>query len=227
MHVRMINYIFWCIPPVVMVAIAAYMLRGRLHREFPAFFNYLVFQIAAFAVEFPLLHWGNLYFYYVAWVITALGFLFSFAVLVELVKKVVDGTETLRHWNIPMFCWCAVAAVVVIGMWPLTSLIDNLTRGIITVQGNVRVAQFALALFIVMFGAAVGISKRGLIYGIAVGFGFCAIVNFWVIVLLSHRGFLNRLALSRVNSAAYVISTLIWLAYVAAATKDAELRQLS
>src|SRR5271167_3099930 len=117
MRRHLIDYVFWCAPPLVMTAIAAYMQRGRLQREFPAFFNFLVFQVAAFAVEFSLRNWGN--YFYVYWVVTALGVLFSFAVLVELVQQVVDGTKTLQHWNIPLFCWCALAAMVVIGMWPL------------------------------------------------------------------------------------------------------------
>jgi hypothetical protein len=221
----MIDYIFWCIPPVVMIAIAAYMLRGRLHREFPAFFNYLVFQIAAFTVEFPLLHWGN--YYYIALVSTGLGILFSFAVLVEVVQKVVDGTQTLRHWNIPLCCCCALAAMAVTEMWPLTASIDNWTVGIIETERTVRVAQFALAFFIVLFGAAVGISKRYFIFGIAVGFGFVATVNFWVMLLWSQRALLSRVTLGRINSAAYVISTLIWLAYAAVATREAVLRRLS
>ena len=226
MHTRMIDYIFWCIPPVVMIAIAACMLRGRLHREFPAFFNYLIFQIAAFTVEFPLLHWGN--YYYVAWVSTALGILFSFAVLVEVVQKVVDGTQTLQHWNIPLCCWCALAAMAVIAVWPLTSnILDDLTSEIFVMDRTVHVAQFALAFFMVLFGAAVRISKRYLMFGIAVGFGFVATVNLWAMLLWSQRALLNRVTLGRVNSAAYVISTLIWLAYAAVATREADLRQLS
>jgi hypothetical protein len=155
MHGQMIGYIFWWVPPAVMIAIAAYMLHGMIHREFPCFFNYLVFQIAAFVVEFALLHQGS-YSYYFSCVITALGSLFSFAVLVELVKKIVDGTQTLRHWNISLFCWCAAATMVVIEVWPLTSSLDDLTHGIVAVARTIRVAQIALAFFIVMFGAAVG-----------------------------------------------------------------------
>src|SRR5664279_1017987 len=168
MHLHLIDYVLWLMAPVVMIAIAARMLRGRLQREFPFFFNFVVFEIASFAIEFSLRNWVN--YYYVYWVITALGVLFSFAVLVELVQKVVDGTKTLEHWNIPLFCWCALAAMAVVGMRPLASSIDNVTNGVFVVDRTVRVAQFALAFFMVMFGAALGISKRNLLFGIAIGF---------------------------------------------------------
>lgn len=225
MRLHLIDYALWWMAPVVMIAIAARMRRGRLQREFPFFFNFVVFGIATFAVEFPL-HNSEDY-YYVYWVITALGVLFSFAVLVELVQKVVDGTKTLEHWNIPLFCWCALAAMAVVGIWPLASSMDNVTNGIFVVDRTVRVAQFALALCMVMFGAAVGISKRSYLFGIAIGFGFFSVVHLLVMVSMEHQTRLGRTFLSRVSSAAYVISLFIWLAYAVMATKDADLRQLS
>jgi hypothetical protein len=226
MRAHPISYFLWCFPPVVMIVVTAYMLRGRLHREHPAFFNFLVFQIAAFAVELPLRNWDN--YFYVYWVITGLSVLFSFAVLVELVQKVVDGIETLQHWNIPLFCWCALAVVAVAAMWPLaSSVVDNITNEIFVLNRTVWVTQFALAFLMVMFGSSVLISKRSLIFGIAVGFGFSAIVNLCVMVLPLNRTFLSRETLSGASGAAYLICTLIWLAYAAAATKDTDLLRLS
>ena len=112
-----------------MIAIATYMQRGRLQRELPAFFNFLIFQIATFGVPFPLRN-SSIYFY-AYWVFKALSILFGFAVLVELVQKVVDGTKPSRHSNIALFCSCALTAMVVIGMWPLPyTVIDNVTNGI-------------------------------------------------------------------------------------------------
>ncbi len=225
MRAHPIGYFLWCFPPVVMIVVAAYMLRGRLHRDFPFFFNYLVFQIADFGVEFPLRNWSN--YFYVYWVFRALSVLFSFAVVVELMQRVVDGTKTLRHWNIPLFCWCALAAMAVIAMWPPTSsVVDNVTNEIFVLNRVVCVTQFALAFFMVMFGSSVLISKRSLIFGIAVGFGFVAMVNLCTMVLFSNRTFLSRATLSGANGAAYLICTLIWLAYAAAAAKDTDLLQL-
>jgi hypothetical protein len=105
-------------------------------------------------------------------------------------------------------------------MWPFTSSIDNVTNGIFLVDRTVRMAQLALALLMVTLGAVVGIPRRNLIFGIAAGFGLFALVNFGVMTLLSHRTLLNKVTLSRVNSAAYVICTFIWLAYVAVAARD-------
>ena len=215
---HVINYVLWAIPPVVMIAIAGYMLGSTLRREFPYFFNFVVFGIVSFAIEFPLRNWPD--YYYVYWVLMALSIAFSFGVVVELVRKVVSETGTLPNWNIPLLCWCVLGAMAVIAMWPLTFNIDNLTNGLYLVDRTVRMAQIALAFLMVMFGAAVGISKRNLIFGIAVGFGLFALVNFAVMTLLSYRILLSKTTLTRVNGAAYVICTVIWLAYIVIAAKE-------
>jgi hypothetical protein len=218
MHMHLIGYIFWCAPPMVMIVIAAYMLRSRLHRDFPVFFNYIVFHIASFAVEFPLRNWAN--YYYVYWVITALGIFFNFAVVVELVQKVAGATKTLRHRYIALLCWCALVLVAAVtAVRPYTSPIDIMTNGIFLVYRTVCFTQFALAVFMVLFGGAVGISKHNLVFGITAGFGFFALVDLLVMISLSHASVLSRAILTTINSASYVMSTLIWLAYVAWAAK--------
>jgi len=224
MRMHVIDYVLWCADPVVMVAIAACMLRGRLQREFPFFFNFVLFQIAAFAVEFPLRNWVN--YYYVYWIVAALGVLVSFAVLVELIQKVVDETKARLHWNVAVMCWCVLLAVVVAAIWPLSVGMDNVTNGIFVVERSVRFTQFGLAFLMVMFGTTVGLSKRNLVFGIAMGFGLFAMVNLLVMTLLSHQGLLKKIMLSRISSVAYVISMLIWLAYAVAAAKRNSSSQL-
>jgi len=214
----MIDYIFWCAQPVTMMVIAACMIRGRLHRDFPYFFNYVVFQIAAFGVEFPLRNWVN--YFYLYWAITALGIFVSFAALVEIVQKIAGQTKALRHRSIALLCWCALGTMVAIAMWPFISSLDNVTNGIFVADRTVRFMQFALAFFLAMFGAGVGLSKRTLVFGIAMGFGLFAMVNLFVMTLLSHRSLLSKATFSRISSTAYLLSTLIWLVYVAAAAKE-------
>jgi len=219
MRLHLIDYVIWWANPVVMMATAGYMLRGKLQRDFPFFFNFVVFQTAAFAVEFSLRNWVN--YYYIYWTISGLEVLFSLGVLVELITKVVAGTKTLRNWNAAFLCWCVLVVVMIAAMWPFTNSVDNVTNGIYVVDRTVRVTQFALALFMVLFGAAVGISKRKLTFGIAVGFGFFAAVNLAVMTSLSHHSLLKKMTLSRISAGAYIVSMLIWLAYVATAAKSA------
>jgi len=221
MRMHTIDYVPWCADPVLMMAIAASMYRRHLHREFPFFFNYIVFQILSFAIEFPLRNWTNIF--YVYWVTTALSLVVTFAVLLEIFKDAFRPYESLRDLSIILFRWCALVVLLVAGMWAITSWhanqIDNITNGIYLVERSVRMMQCGLVFFILMFSEYLGISRRNVVFGISVGFGFYAAVNMLVMTALSHQTILGKVVLTRVNSVAYLVSLMVWLAYTALPAK--------
>jgi hypothetical protein len=44
----------WSFHPVMEIVLAVIMYRRKLHRQFPIFFVYIVFQVALFAIIFPI-----------------------------------------------------------------------------------------------------------------------------------------------------------------------------
>lgn len=215
MHLHTIDYIFWWATPVLMAAIGVAMYRRRLHREFPYFFNYVLFQVLSFAVEFPMRHSAN--FYWVSWTTTALSAAVSFGVLLEIFKDAFRPYEALRELSLILFRWCALVVMLVAGMWAVTSWrstgIDNLTNYIYLVNRCVRMIQCGLVFFMFLFSEYLHISRRNVVFGISGGFGFYAAVNMLVITALPHQTMLPQIALKRLNSAAYVVAMLIWLVY--------------
>jgi hypothetical protein len=200
-----------------MSVVAVLMCRRRLQKEFPYFFNYVIFQVLSFLVEFPLRNWPN--YYYVYWAVQALSIVVSFAVLLEIFKDAFRPYEALRDLSVILFRWCALVVLLLGGMWAITSWrenqIDNITNAIYLVDRSVRLMQCGLVLFLLLFSEYLGIRRRNLLFGIAVGFGFFAAVNMLVMTALSHHSYFSKSTLSRINGIAYVISTLIWLAYAA------------
>jgi hypothetical protein len=213
-----------------MTAVAVSMYRRRLHREFPYFFNYVVFQIISFAVEFPLRH--SPIHYWVSWTTTALSVVISFAVLLEIFKDAFRPYEALRDLSVILFRWCALVVLLVAGMWAVTSSrsgdVDSITNGIRLVIRCVRMMQCGLVFFMLLFSEYLGISRRNVVFGVAIGFGFYASVNMLVMTALGHHTVLSKSALNTVNSSAYVVSMLIWLAYTALpATVRSDVKQTS
>ncbi|HVP53482.1 MAG TPA: hypothetical protein VMU45_00685 [Candidatus Eisenbacteria bacterium] len=204
-----------------MSVIAACMFRRRLHKEFPYFFNYVIFQVIAFLIEFPLRHWMN--YYYVYWTVQALSVVVSFAVLLEIFKDAFRPYEALRDLSIILFRWCALVVLLVAGMWAITSWrgnqIDNVTNAIYLVDRSVRMMQCGLVLFMLLFSEYLGISRRNVLFGIAVGFGFFAAVNMLVMTALSHQSLLSTTSLSRISAGAYTVAMFVWLAYTALPAK--------
>src|SRR5450755_446402 len=207
MRLSTIDYIFWFADPILMAAIAASMYRRQLHREFPFFFNYVVFQVLSFAIEFPLRNWTNIF--YVSWTTTALSMVVTFGVLLEIFKDAFRPYEALRDLSIILFRWCALVVLLVAGMWAVTSWhtndLDSLTNGIYLVSRCVRMMQCALVFFMLLFSEYLGISRRNVVFGISIGFGFFAGVNMLVITALAHRSLLSNASLRRLNSLAYII----------------------
>ena len=222
MHLKTIDYIFWCADPFLMMAIAASMYRRHLYRDFPLFFTYVVFQVLSFAVELPLRH--STFFYYVSWATTALSMVLTFAVLLEIFRDTLRPYPALRDLSMRLFRWCAVVALLAAGMWAITSWhrnqIDNVTNGIYMLGRSVRIMQCGLVCFMLLFSQHLGISKRNVVFGISIGFGFYAAVNLLIMTALSDHTITSKMTLSRVNNVAYLVAAVVWLAYTALPAKE-------
>lgn len=215
MRLQTIDLIFWWTTPVMMSVIAVAMFRRRLHREFPYFFNYVLFQVASFSVEFPMRNSAN--YYWVSWVLTALSAAVSFGVLLEIFRDAFRPYEALRDLSVILFRWCALVVLLVAGMWAVTSwrynAFDNLTNSIFLVNRCVRMMQCGLVFFMLLFSEYLGISRRNVVFGVSVGLGFYAAVNMLVVTALGHQSAIPSFVLKRLNSVAYLVAMLIWLAY--------------
>jgi hypothetical protein len=215
MRLFLLNYLLWWLTPVLMAVIAIAMYRRQLHREFPYFFNYALFQIVSFAIEFPTRNWVN--WYYVSWTLTALSVVVSFAVLMEIFKDAFRPYEALRDLSVILIRWCILVVLLVTGMWAITSWQggdpDSIGNAIYLVSRCVRMMQCGMVLFMLLFSEYLGISRRNLVFGISIGFGFFAAVNMLVMTALSHHSRLGSATLNTLNSLAYVGAMLIWLGY--------------
>jgi hypothetical protein len=214
MRLHFIDYVLWWGEPALMSMIAMAMFRRRLNRDFPYFFNYVVLQILTFVVEFPLRGWTN--YYYIYWTFSALSVAVAFAVLLEIFKEAFRPYEALRDLSLILFRWCALVVLLVAGMWAVTSWhpeSDGITSAILLVNRCVRVMQCGLVLFLLLFSEYLGISRRNVVFGVSIGFGFYAAVNMLVTTALSHHSLLSKGVLNRINGAAYLATALIWLGY--------------
>lgn len=221
MHLHLVDYILWCAGPVLQFGVLVAMYRRGLHREYPYFFNYTILQVVGepilFLVErhsYNMYYWG----YYVS---VALSALVSFAVLHEIFREAFRPYEALRDLGAILFRWSALVVLLIAVMWYLTSGgssgVDALTNGILMVQRSVRMMQCGLVFFLVLFSEYLGISRRHVLFGIALGFGLFASVNMLYATALQHGASISIQVLRPINSAVYVVAVLIWLGYTALA----------
>jgi len=221
MHLRLIDYVLWFAAPVLQFGVLLAMYKRGLHREYPYFFNYTVLQVLSepilFVIQrhsYPMYYWG----YYIS---VALSALISFAVLQEIFTDAFRPYEALRDLSVILFRWSALLVLLFGVMWAITaaqsSQVDTITNGILLVQRSVRLMQCGLVFFLLLFSEYLGISRRHVLFGIALGFGIFASVSMLFAAAVSHGTFVHVSVLRQINSAAYDISILIWLGYAALA----------
>jgi hypothetical protein len=219
MHYFVSENVLWFTAQILQLAILLSMYRRRIQEYYPAFFYYMILQV----LSDPFLtlangRWPYTY-YFGYWITTCLSVGLSFFVLQEVFRDAFRPFEALRDLSAILFRWAALVLLLVAGMSALTASnahhIDEVTSVILMVDRNVRVMLCGLVFFLLMFSEYLGISRRHVMFGVAVGFGFFSAIHMLVEMAMAHQTILHRSTLASINSGAYVIACLVWLAYVA------------
>src|SRR5271165_5942534 len=214
MQLSLIDYVLWLASPLFQMGVLVALFRRGLYKEYPYFLNYTILQVLSIAFLLSVRHSAYLY-YYGYWVSAGISVVISFAVLQEIFKDAFRPYEALRDLSVILFRWSLLVLVLVGGMWAV-STIHTQGRGSITdivllADRSVRLMQCGLVFFLLLFSEYLGISRRHVLFGIALGFGLFASVNMLVATGMAHRG--HAALLRRINMGAYDVAALIWLYY--------------
>jgi hypothetical protein len=211
--------VLWFAHPTLQASLVGIMLWRKIHRTFPVFFAYIVFQILVFAITFPL-RGARFYtvFFYVYWATTAISVILGFKVIHEVFLDVFRPYHTLRDLGSVLFKWAGLVMLMVAGVVAASTASgteDPLRTGIMTLQSSVRVVQCGLVLFLLVFSRYLGTNWQQKSFGIALGFGSFAGVELSLVALnASTNDGLNRVLTSFVNMTAYNITILVWVGYM-------------
>jgi hypothetical protein len=217
----------WVAPCFFLACLAVLMWRRGLHREFPAFFCYAVFEAAGgglvYAIDINPSVPGPVY--WRTW--------FSFLIVEVFIKFIVIGevfTHLLRNYPplgrlakglisgvgvILVFAATVIAVYATPGSFWLISATRILGR-------SVSVVQCGLILFLLAFALYFHLSWDRAVFGITLGFGIVASVYlaYWALMagwLFGRKSYL----LDFVNMATYHVCVLIWFYYLLVPHKSA------
>jgi hypothetical protein len=218
-NTQLAYYALWFAHPVLQAALVGIMLWRKLHRTFPVFFSYLVFQIAVFALTFPL-RGVRFYtiFFYVYWATTAISVILGFRVIHEIFLDVFRPYHTLRDLGSVLFKWAGLVMLLVAGVVAASTASaseDPFPTGIMTLQRSVRVVQIGLILFLLVFSRYLGTNWRQKSFGIALGFGAFAGIELSLVALsASNSNVFGQILTSFINMVAYNLTILTWTGYM-------------
>ena len=212
----------WCCQPLLHSAVAAILWRRGLHKRFPAFFAFLLVQVANFAIAFPLWRadtdgWFSgsyqLYFGFY-WLGEAVNAVLGFKVIHEVFVDVFRPYHTLKDLGTLLFRWAGIVMLLVSAVVAFSNSYDRdmLVHAVSTLQRSVRIVQFGLILFLILFSRYLGVSRKQFSFGVSLGFGLFAGWELLLMVLMS-GGLVYKAIFDPLNLAAYCVAIAIWLAY--------------
>jgi hypothetical protein len=150
-----IQLALWVAHPVLELCLAGVMFWRRLHRTFPIFFAYVVFQVVNFLVLFPIYRSNAIMAYFYAyWISAAISLAIGFKVIHEIFLDVFRPYHTLKDLGTVLFKWAALVMLLVAMVVTAASPAGGdtpLAQAVIIGQRCVRVIQCGLILFLLVF----------------------------------------------------------------------------
>ena len=210
---QILNLVLWCAHPVLQLAVVVAIWRRKLHKQFPAFFAYLLCQIALFAAIFPFRSHYT-WFFWCYWIGAAVNALLSFLIIHEIFLDVFRPYATLKDLGTVVFKWAGVVMLLVAVVVAFSNSSDHglLMHVVFTLQRSVRLVQFGLILFLLLFSRFLGVSRRQFSFGVALGFGLFAGVEL-ILMAVEFGGFLDNRTFDLINMVVYNVSIITWFVY--------------
>ena len=214
-HSHTVALYLWCAQPILQSVVAVILWHRKMHKQFPVFFLFLLVQVANFAIIFPLSLVGDYKMYFVFfWLGEAANAVLGFKVIHEIFLDVFRPYHTLKDLGTLLFKWAGVVMLLVSVVVAFSNSFDQspLVHAVTTLQRSVRIVQFGLILFLLLFSRFLGVSRKQVSFGISLGFGLFAGVEL-MLMALNSGGFVRQGNLNLVNMVTLILAILVWCGY--------------
>lgn len=218
-------YYLWIAPHLLLLPVAVLMFRRGLHKEFPIFFSYLVFEFAEFCALFSVhvidyrLH---LYTFpsgmneTVDLISRAGSIAFHFGILQELFESPVAHSPELRRNSARILRWISgaliVMALLVLGSLYYSTAGHRLLPAYAPVE-SLNVAQCGLIVFLFLWHQYLGLKMAQFAFGIALGMGVTACSEPLIHAWTDSLAFRRSVVPNELGMAAFHLTVLVWLYY--------------
>ena len=219
-------YYLWIAPHALLAVVPVLMYTRKLHKTFPIFFFYTLFETFEFLLLLPAYLTGHatgaLYrnvFIATLVVSTAL----KFGIIQEIFNHAFRDYSHLERLATASMRWLTgllVLAAFSAAFYSSGAARDNFMAGVRLLQRSVTIIQAGLLLFLFQFSRIFGLSWRSYTFGIALGFAIFASTEIagWTLGLTSLSEHSKNL-LDLLPTGSYHVSVLVWLGYLLTAEK--------
>ncbi len=224
---KVILYSLWVGPHVLLALLAVLMFRQRLHRNFPTFFIYTVYEVIEFLLLFVSRIIGHSLggVYRNVFIVTAMGSaVLRFGIIQEIFNNLFHDYSRLKEIGTTSMRWLTVillVAALLLAAYSSGTISNHMLSGVMLLDRSVAIIQAGLLLFLFLFPRMLGLSWRSYTFGIALGFGIFASTElaYWAIRLTDLTEHAKDL-LDLLPTGSYQVSVLVWIGYLRATEKS-------
>ena len=199
--------------------LAVVMVRRKLHREFPAYFSYTVFNLVFSGLLFWFDHadWVSAEEYkYADWADEIGCIVLRFAIIQEIFSVLLRSYPALKRLGLILFRCAAsllLLAAVIVSAYGNKTGIPIIVQGLAILDRSVAIVQCGLLALLFVFASYFKLSWRNFVFGIALGLGIFSSVQLATAALRAGQG-LGSGGFDLLVMGTYNICVLIWVAYV-------------
>ena len=216
------SYVSWFLGPALQITLLAFMVRRGMHREFPRFFSYILFQIGKSGVLFLTYQYFGGYrgpnYFDIYWAGNAISVLLAVAVMDEILHSLFrryGGIQTLGSTIFRWACGLLLLISVLGAVYANEASADRVIAAVGSFERSVRLMQVGLFLLIMLLCRVLKHCWRQPVFGVALGFGVFASIELILISVVTVFG--DDVAvnvISLMKSLAYNAVTVLWIGYL-------------
>jgi hypothetical protein len=222
MHAHsLVWHYLWLGPRAFQLVICAVMLRRRLHRGFPFFFLYILYEAVQGITLFALDHSASVsatQYWQAYWIGNLGSIVLRFGMIWEIFSHVFAPYPALWEFGKLILRWSTVVLVLVavaVAAYSPSLQGPSILSGVYVVDRTISIIQCGLLLFLFLFSSYFGLSWRSYVFGIAVGLGIYSSQQLVMSSVWMQTNFYSPNDAFRFSTmATFHCSVLIWLFYV-------------
>jgi hypothetical protein len=225
---KWLSLYLWIAPHLLLVFVATLLVKRHLQSKFPIFAFYIWYEVAEFLILFTLSknvlareEWYVRLFLFTLAMSTAL----RFGVIQEIFNNIFQDNGrvgALAKLALRFTTVVVAGGALLFTIFASDHPADSVVAVAAVIARAVAIIQCGLVLFLLLLSNLLGISLRGYVFGIALGFGILSTVELANAALRTGEISASlAAALNFLPTAGYHVAVLIWLGYLIAPAKAA------
>jgi hypothetical protein len=210
-------FVSWVAGPVLQITLLIFMVRRELHRVFPRFFSYILFQILKSACLFVAYRYFPENYFDAYWTGNAVSVIFTVAVMDEILRSLFREYGGIQVLGITIFRWSCGLLLLLAILGALSggeAAGDRVVAAVFAFDRSMRLMQVGLFLLLMFLCRLLRNCWRQQVFGIALGFGIFASIELILVSVVMWYGNGQVAIISLLKSTAYNAVTLVWIGYL-------------